>query len=329
MVAKSTRHEAGRKFNKTRCTGTLALHFHWLSYVNDFHRHSQPEQNWQPAAVATTRRPEDSLPRYVLRVVGVCLMFALFGLGCILLAIWAGVLRLAVSDERRRVRLLRRHLSALSAGWIEIAIRSGGMSLPVETFEPAGLSGTEEAVDNNCSAKAKGTLIVANHPTIMDVILLWSRFPNAGYVMKADIRKVPLLRPLIRPLDYLSNSDPEQLLIEATTRLVAGETLVVFPEATRTMPGEPMTFRLGAAEIALRAGVNILPIAIHHDGSYLRKGQRWLDFPRARVDFGLSVGPRFDLDHLPIERTNPRQARRQLTDLLHQHLSELLARPPA
>ena len=32
---------------------------------------------------------------------------------------------------------------------------------------------------------------------------------------------------------------------------------------------------------------------------------------------------------LPIERTNPRQARRQLTDLLHQHLSERLARPPA
>lgn len=266
--------------------------------------------------MATRSQRQDSTFRYVLRVVGVGLMFALFGLGCVLLAVWAGVLRLVVSDRDRRVRLLRSHLSALSSGWIAIAIRSGGMSMPIERFEPSEL------------AADKGTLVVANHPTIMDVILLWSQLPNACYVMKADIRRVPLLRPLIGPLDYLSNSDPEQLLIRASERLRDGETLVVFPEATRTSPGEAMQFRLGAAEMALRADADILPIAIHHDGSYLRKGQGWLDFPRARVDFGLSLGPRLALSEAPIDRDSPRKARRQLTKLLHTQLTQRLALPP-
>lgn len=284
--------------------------------MNEFRSTPQPKQGWQDTPLSGQPVHRDSAPRYVLRVIGVALMFALFGLGCVLLAVWAGALRLTVSDRARRTRLLRGHLSALSAGWIAIAIKSGGMSMPVEHFRPCDLT------------SVAGTLVVANHPTIMDVILLWSQLPNACYVMKADIRKVPLLRPLIGPLDYLSNSDPEQLLEAAAARLRDGETLVVFPEATRTVPGKPMSFRLGAAEIALRAGADILPIAIHHDGSYLRKGQRWLDFPRARVDFGLSLGPRLSLNELPVDRDNPRQARRQLTELLHRLLAQRLDQPP-
>lgn len=305
-----------RKFNWAGCNGTLALHSNRPCLVNDFRSTPQSKQGWQESPVSNAAPRKDSAPRYVLRVIGVCLMFALFGLGCVVLALWAGILRLAVRDQAQRVRVLRRHLSALSAGWIAIAIKSGGMSMPIERFEPCTFD------------SPNGTLIVANHPTIMDVILLWSQLPNACYVMKADIRKVPLLRPLIRPLDYLSNSDPEQLLDAASARLRNGETLVVFPEATRTIPGEPMIFKLGAAEIALRAGADVLPIAIHHDGSYLRKGQLWRDFPRARVDFGLSMGPRLPLSELPIDRDNLRKARRELTDLLHQHLSRALTKHP-
>lgn len=258
--------------------------------------------------------PETGL-RYVWRSIKVVWMFAWFGGACVGLALWAGVLRLVVRSRTERVRRLRSDLSAISRRWVRFAINMGGMSLPVSRHEPAA------------PASKRGCLVIANHPTIMDVILLWAELPNVCCVMKADLERMPLLRPLMGPLDYLSNSDPEALLNDAASRLRRGETLLVFPEATRTTPGQPLSFRLGAAEMALRAGADTLPIVIHHDGSYLRKGQSWFDFPRGRVDFGLTVGPRQAIDEQGLPLGYPRQARRQLTQRWQAHCQSTLDQP--
>lgn len=259
-----------------------------------------------------TVQPQETGLRYAWRSAKVVWMFAWFGGACVALAIWAGVLRLAVRERSRRVRRLRADLSAVSARWVRFAINMGGMSMPVNRAEPSA------------PEPGRGCLVIANHPTIMDVILLWAELPNVCCVMKADLERMPLLRPLMGPLDYLSNSDPEALLAEAIDRLEHGETLLVFPEATRSLLGKPLTFRLGAAEMALRSRADTLPIVIHHDGSYLNKGQSWFDFPRGRVDFGLTVGPRRSIDELELPLDSPRQARRLLTRRWQDHCQSTL-----
>lgn len=73
----------------------------------------------------------------------------------------------------------------------------------------------------------------------------------------------------------------------ACQALARGETLIIFPEGTRTDLREPLHFRRGAAHIALRSGALILPVRIDTDPPVLAKGDRWCDMPHTASRFRL------------------------------------------
>jgi len=140
-------------------------------------------------------------------------------------------------------------------------------------------------------------LVIANHPSLIDVLLISAALPNLCCVLKGNLHYNPLFTLLIRHLDYLPNSDPEMMLAEGQARLAAGEHLLIFPEGTRTTPvtapnAEPdLQFRLGAAELARRTGARTLPVVIHYHERYLSKGHPWYRLPPNIMAFRLEIGP--------------------------------------
>jgi 1-acyl-sn-glycerol-3-phosphate acyltransferase len=108
----------------------------------------------------------------------------------------------------------------------------------------------------------RGCLVVANHPTLIDIIFLLAFFEGADCVVKASVLRNPTWKLLVRAADYVSNEDVGVLLAEAARRLQAGRTVVIFPEGTRTVPGEPLSFGAAAGAIAVRAGCECLPVLI-------------------------------------------------------------------
>jgi 1-acyl-sn-glycerol-3-phosphate acyltransferase len=159
-------------------------------------------------------------------------------------------------------------------------------------------------------------LFVANHPTLIDVVLLLARLPQAHCIVKTAARRHPLMRGIVRHAGYLANDDGDALVEACAARIAQGRSVLLFPEGTRSPGGGLRRFQRGAAHIALKSGCAIVPIVITCRPATLLKGQPWHDVPERRAQFVLRVGEPIDpAGYLTPEAGVPVAARRLTTDL--------------
>lgn len=139
-----------------------------------------------------------------------------------------------------------------------------------------------------------GPLIVAaNHPSLLDAVMIISRLPNAVCVMKAALMDNILFGAAARLARYIRNDAPLEMIIHARSALEAGAHLVIFPEGTRSVvvPVNPCTLSTGL--IASRSGVPVQTVLIEFSSLYL--GKRWPLFRRPSLPLTCRVrlGQRF------------------------------------
>src|SRR5260370_15527594 len=126
-------------------------------------------------------------------------------------------------------------------------------------------------------------LIVANHPTLIDVVLLLAQLPQADCIVKTAARRNPFMRSIVTTAGYLANEHGDALVDACAERIARGRSVVLFPEGTRSPRGGPRRFQRGAAHIALNSGCPIVPLAIPCRPPTLLKGQPWHDVPDRRA----------------------------------------------
>jgi len=166
----------------------------------------------------------------------------------------------------------------------------------------------------------KNHLIVTNHPTLIDVILIGSQLSNVDCIVKNALWHNPFLRGVVRGAGYISNADPHGLIDDCVRSLQAGRTLLVFPEGTRTTPQRPIKFQRGAANIALRSEMNIIPVTIKCNPASLGKHQKWYQIPRyGRVNISVVVGEEIEVEAFAKESRNLSLAARSLTQILQDY----------
>jgi 1-acyl-sn-glycerol-3-phosphate acyltransferase len=128
--------------------------------------------------------------------------------------------------------------------------------------------------------EARGLIVAANHPSLIDVVILGSRIPRADCIVKQALWEMPFVRYIVRK-SYIPNS----LGFEETVRLcdaslAEGNSLIVFPEGTRTRPGQEPKLGRSAARIALTTGRDVLPVRIvSRYPRGLRKGDPFWSMP--------------------------------------------------
>lgn len=150
-------------------------------------------------------------------------------------------------------------------------------------------------------------IIVANHPSLLDVVVLMALVRRAQCVVKHELWQSPYLGRLVRGAGYIRNDLDSDTLIEACrTALARGNHLIIFPEGTRSVPGEPIRFRRGFANIATCLGAEVQPVTISCSPATLTKGEKWWAIPerrpRFRVEVGerLNTGPWLSCEHRPL-----------------------------
>ena len=160
----------------------------------------------------------------------------------------------------------------------------------------AGVSGIlrlhSEALD--ALRDEAGLIIVANHPSMLDALILVARLPKSACVMKASLSRNPFLGPGARLARYIRNDTPRGLVREAIACLRGGGQLVLFPEGTRTQPAALNGFQSGATLIAKRAPAPIQSVFIDTRSPYLGKGWPLWKLPPLPIEFSVRLGRRFE-----------------------------------
>ncbi|MGH7441720.1 MAG: lysophospholipid acyltransferase family protein, partial [bacterium] len=123
--------------------------------------------------------------------------------------------------------------------------------------------------------RAKGLFVVANHPTLIDFVLLAGIVPRADCLVKSALRSHWAMRWPVGLAGYLSNDRGEETLDLCRKSLESGNSIVIFPEGTRTPTGQPVHLRRGAAQLALRCGRAVTQVVIDCPASNLEKGGTW------------------------------------------------------
>jgi 1-acyl-sn-glycerol-3-phosphate acyltransferase len=140
-----------------------------------------------------------------------------------------------------------------------------------------------------------GKLIVANHPTLIDIVLLMALLPDAKCVVKPALFANPFLRQIVRAAGYIRNDLEAEVLIEKFRETLAvGNNLIIFPEGTRSVPGKPLHFQRGFAHIATLTGVRLQPITITCEPITLVKGEPYYKIPSSRPIFRIEVADEID-----------------------------------
>ena len=138
-----------------------------------------------------------------------------------------------------------------------------------------------------------GLIVVANHPSMLDALMLVGRLPRSACVMKASLMRNPFLGPGARLARYIRNDTARGLVRRAVEDLREGGQLVMFPEGTRTTHAPINPFRPGVTIIAKLADVPIQAVFIDTDSPYLRKGWPLWKLPPLPIVFSVRLGQRF------------------------------------
>jgi 1-acyl-sn-glycerol-3-phosphate acyltransferase len=242
---------------------------------------------------------------YYWRVVATGSAFAGFGVGgLILTALFFPVVRLWPGTKEQKTNRIQRIIHRgynIFLGYLQL--------LGVCKVE---IKGREQLLQG-------GQLVIANHPSLLDIVLLIAAIPQADCIVKASAWHNPFFHGVLSAAGYIKNDDPIELVETCVQRLKAGRTLIIFPEGTRSKRDKLCKFKRGASMIALQSGAPLVPVTIECEPSTLTKSDKWYNVPERPFHLSMEVGDALDVDTVTRDSRNHRIAARTLTQHMEQH----------
>ncbi len=160
------------------------------------------------------------------------------------------IIRIASAPFDRRLTLLHRFTSF----W-------GSLYTWVNPFWSVSIEGTEHL------SHEKPRVMVANHQSFADILLLFRLRAHYKWVSKAENFRVPLIGWNMSLNRYIkiergSVRGNRKMMRDCEKALHEGNSVMIFPEGTRSEDGRMRPFKEGAFELAIRTQSAILPILI-------------------------------------------------------------------
>jgi len=204
-------------------------------------------------------------PLYWYRVFAKWFSFFIFGLASLLLVIVIfPPVKLFLHPRDRFKSFGRRFVQSSMSGFVSIMHFLRIVDL--------------EAGDRDFYKNLRSKIVVANHPSLLDVIILLSLIPNADCIAAGYLNR-SILRGIVRQLYILSSEDYNDILDSCYGSLKKGNCLIVFPEGTRTPRYRKNKVKKGAARISLFSLCPILPLHIGGNDKFgLGKKDPWTGF---------------------------------------------------
>lgn len=131
------------------------------------------------------------------------------------------------------------------------------------------VEGRENIPTDNC-------IILAKHQSAWETIAMQQVFPPQTWVLKRELFLIPVFGwglAMLHPVGIDRSAGKKalkQVIKQGTDRLKRGLWLIIFPEGTRTAPGEHKRYAIGGAMLAEKSGYPVLPVC-HNAGEFWPK----------------------------------------------------------
>jgi len=251
----------------------------------------------------------DTEPFYPLKVALGCLGYASYFVSkglfvALIFPVFVVMLPFPRAQQRFLQIVTHRYLGFFSRRWLPF----------IGAYRIAEISGLERAM------AVRPAVLVANHRSLMDAILLIGLLERTGVLIKSrDTRKV-MNGLLARYFDLVSidrySLESVSATLKKSSRLLReGKNLLVFPEGTRARSGRLQHFNRIAFNLALAARVPVVPVVMHSTLPFMAKVPGSI-FPRGRNDYRI----RF----LDPETPRPDDDAAALCDRVHRRMAQEL-----
>lgn len=215
-------------------------------------------------------------PNYLWRLIATGFSFSIFGIGSLILfLIIFPLLKITTRDKSKQSKYMRK---AVQLSWIlfvglmrELRL----LSISIKNVEKL--------------SNLRGSIIVANHPTLIDIVILIAYIKQSDCIVKESLSKNFYMKNIVSQLYMLNSLDSDSLLENCSKSLQQGNNLIIFPEGTRSVPGKKSRISRGAAHIALISKKNILPIKIDCHPLGLIKSQKWYNISSGKQNYTLDI----------------------------------------
>ncbi len=201
-----------------------------------------------------------------------------FGLGGLLLNLCCLPLRVLPRHPQRTARV-RRFIRWSFAFWLKWFHATGVLRITWKNFEAAHFT--------------PGTIYIANHPALIDAPVLLSRLPSETLcIFKPALMRNTVIGTAAICADYSAGDAGIDLIRDVAAKISAGASLLIFPEGTRTTPGETLNpLKPGFALIATRARSPIRVIHIRTSPHLTTRGRPWWKLPPLPATMEITLGP--------------------------------------
>lgn len=151
------------------------------------------------------------------------------------------------------------------------------------------------------------SIVLSKHQSAWETLAFQSILPPQVWVLRKSLLKVPffgwglaMMKPIAIDRDAGMRA-LKQTLEQGRERLRDGFWIIIFPEGTRTPPGETGKYQIGGAWLAKQTGAPVVPVA--HNAGYLWRRNAFLKFPgKITISFGAPI----DTKGLSTEEINQR-----------------------
>lgn len=115
-------------------------------------------------------------------------------------------------------------------------------------------------------------IIAAKHQSFLDILAIAHAVPQCAFVMKRELLRVPIMGWYARkvgciPIDRSRGTEALQMIAAEVAAARAGPVgmgqLIIYPEGTRTQPGQKRKYKHGVGSIYTSTGLPVVPAAVN------------------------------------------------------------------
>ncbi len=135
-----------------------------------------------------------------------------------------------------------------------------------------------------------GSIIICNHPSLIDIVILISLFRNTICVVKGELANNFFIKRIVSSVFLINSENVSRIMAKSEELLNSGCNIIIFPEGTRT--NERSYFKLHRifAQISLRTNKPILMLKIRQSFPILGKGQKWYQIGDRMCKYSILFG---------------------------------------